>query len=167
MASALGGLRRTQRPRPPPQEGAVGPGLLRPALAGPGGSVVRAWRRGAHWARGAVRPEAEVRPGFGAGQCFVPPALGTRGRQCQLRPGAPAAPPGQRFQTPPLAVTHWLLGDGGPRLEGPVAAVLEAQVWRAPRKCQNEKQGGTLFTFCSPGSRLLFSPQDAASASLS
>lgn len=65
-------------------------------------------------------------PGAGIALClrtFAP------GRSLGL--DASALPPRPRLETPPLVVTHWLLGGGGPRREGPVAAVPAAQVWRA------------------------------------
>lgn len=109
-----------------------------PARAGSRGSVVGIWRgmsvgTGAEtraW-RGA-QPQAKVWPGFGPWAGLgVFGTLRSRDR-CQFRPWAPAAPPRPRLTAPTSAVTYWLLGGGALRRSGRVAAVHDAQVWRAP-----------------------------------
>lgn len=101
------------------------------ATLGPGAGWLPAPKQGRR-ARGAVQPEAEVWPGFRARARALFCAFVLCARTA-FRPGAPAVPPRPRLKTPPTVVTHWLLGGGGPRREGPVAAVIAAQVWRVPR----------------------------------
>lgn len=135
----MGGLSRTQRLRPPPREGDRGTG---PASSCPGGLAgERRWalarggrRRRSRDAGPAVSciPRRSCGPASGPGPCFVLSVLCTLGDTASLGLVPLRPHPGLRLKTPPSVVTHWLMGDGGPRREGPVAAVLEAQVWRAP-----------------------------------
>lgn len=101
------------------------------ALLGPGAGWQAAPKQG-RWARGVVHTEVELGPASGPGPCFVLSVLCTLGDTASLGLVPLRPHPGLRLKTPPSVVTHWLMGDGGPRREGPVAAVLEAQVWRAP-----------------------------------
>lgn len=101
------------------------------ASLGPGAGWQAAPKQGRR-ARGVVHTEAEVWPGVRPGPCFVLSVLCTVGDAVSLGLVPLRPHPELRLKTPPSVVTHWLMGDGGPRREGPVAAVLEAQVWRAP-----------------------------------
>lgn len=81
------------------------------------------------WARGVVHTEVEVWPGVQSwAVLFLLSVLCTLGDTAILGLVPLRPHPELRLKTPPSVVTHWLMGDGGPRREGPVAAVLEAQV---------------------------------------
>lgn len=102
------------------------------ASLGPGAGWQAAPKQG-RWARGVVHTEVEVWPGVQSwAVLFLLSVLCTLGDTAILGLLPLRPHPELRLKTPPSVVTHWLMGDGGPRREGPVAAVLETQVWRAP-----------------------------------
>lgn len=133
----VGQPKRTRRLRPPSREGSRGAGpasiLTERTRAG---ATLGVWRRVAAGAEaGTLGPQSRAAggrglawlPGPGPALCLR--ALHSGGQRLGLM--LRRSHPGPRLKTPPSAVTHGLLGGGGPCRRGPVAAVLRAQVGRA------------------------------------